>query len=247
MSFFFEHNTTSLSLSQHDSDQLILLSKSPACPQTMAEVSICLPSTQCLLLVTQALWNMTDVFDQVKVLMTTSEVSRHQQIGLWMKTQASKFSFFNLLAPLTWKKKEKEKKIRSLGFGTPDKIYWTLCDFLSTSPWQHTCFHWWTKSSIPSSFVTRTTSLTTETSPQFKTGSTAVLVRVKVLLVAVSLYFGHRSARRLHKHPHTRTHQKLTAVIQHWSIQSGPLWLVSLWAACWTPKNPPPGGKTAQT
>ena len=78
---------------------------------TMAEVSICLPSTQCLLLVTQALWNMTDVFDQVKVLMTTSEVSRHQQIGLWMKTQASKFSFFlNLLAPLTWKKKEKEKK-----------------------------------------------------------------------------------------------------------------------------------------
>lgn len=219
---------------------------------TMAEVSICLPSTQCLLLVTQALWNMTDVFDQVKVLMTTSEVSRHQQIGLWLKTQASKFSFFfflNLLAPLTWKKKEKEegKKKRSLGFGTPDKIYWTLCDFLSTSPWQHTCFHWWTKSSIPSSFVTRTTSLTTETSPQFKTGSTAVLVRVKVLLVAVSLYFGHRSARRLHKHPHTRTHQKLTAVIQHWSIQSGPLWLVSLWAACWTPKNPPPGGKTAQT
>ena len=29
MSFFFEHNTTSLSLSQRDSDQLILLSKSP--------------------------------------------------------------------------------------------------------------------------------------------------------------------------------------------------------------------------
>lgn len=53
---------------------------------------------------------MTDVFDQVKVLMTTSEVSRHQQIGLWMKNQASKFSFF-LKSPCT-PDLEKERKKR---------------------------------------------------------------------------------------------------------------------------------------